>query len=142
MVHLVGEAELLEVVQALTASACFSDRLNRGQQQRHENADNGDHNKEFNKRKTGKAGGALAARQGGHGLFLQGGGRGATRLQVCGPIRQLHAKQRQRYAVIYRNRMHAAVKGIGRNEGPAQASLACQHLGSTWLSKRWPPEKP
>ena len=47
-----GDAELLEVVDALGAAGRFAGRLNRRQQQRHQDANNGDHHQELDEGKT------------------------------------------------------------------------------------------
>jgi hypothetical protein len=47
-----GGAPLLEVVQALTAAGRFSRRLDRRQQQGHQDADNRDHHEQFDQRET------------------------------------------------------------------------------------------
>jgi hypothetical protein len=51
VVHLAGEAELLEIVLALAASGSFARGLNGRKQQRDENANDGDHHQKFDKRK-------------------------------------------------------------------------------------------
>jgi hypothetical protein len=48
-----GDAELLEVIRALQPPGRFPSRLNRGQQEGHENADDGNDNQQFDERESG-----------------------------------------------------------------------------------------
>src|SRR3970282_2354675 len=50
-----GQGELLEVVAALAAARRFARRLNRWQEQRHENADDSNHHQQLDQRKAGRS---------------------------------------------------------------------------------------
>jgi hypothetical protein len=51
MVHLVGEPNLLEIILALRPASRFSGSLDRRQQQCHKDANDGDHDEQFDERK-------------------------------------------------------------------------------------------
>jgi hypothetical protein len=53
-----GDAELLEVIRALQPPGRFPSRLNRGQQEGHENADDGNDHQQFDERESGPGGSA------------------------------------------------------------------------------------
>ena len=55
MVVVQGRTKLLQVVVALGPPRRFAGRLDRGQQQRDQDADDGDHDQQFNQRKAGQA---------------------------------------------------------------------------------------
>jgi hypothetical protein len=47
-----AQRQLLEIVLALTAARRFAGGLNRGQEQRHQDADDGDHHQQLDERET------------------------------------------------------------------------------------------
>jgi hypothetical protein len=49
---LTGDSDLLEVVRAMRAAGRFSGRLNRRQQQSHQDPDDGDNDQQLHQRKT------------------------------------------------------------------------------------------
>ena len=70
MVVVQGQADLLQVVDALGAAGGLARRLHGGQEQADQDGDDGDHHQQFDQRETG------AAEGGGIGILLEAVGSG------------------------------------------------------------------